>query len=66
MGRPAVVALADWTEQAINVIEKLARSQSMVTALISHLVHHFAPVVVVVAGYSLLLAIAAHFSRRDQ
>lgn len=32
MGRPAVVALADWTEQAINVIEKLARSQSTVTA----------------------------------
>lgn len=32
MGRPAGVALADWTEQAINVIEKLARSQSTVTA----------------------------------
>ena len=32
MGRPAVVALADWTEQAVNVIEQLAREQSTVTA----------------------------------
>ena len=32
MGRPAAITLADWTEQAINVIEKLARSQSTVTA----------------------------------
>ena len=37
----------------------------MVAALISHLVHQFAPVVVVVAGYLLLLAIAAITSRRD-
>lgn len=35
------------------------------TALISHLVHQFVPVVVVVAGYSLLLAYAAITSRRD-
>jgi len=32
MGRPAAVALSDWTEQAINVIERLARSQATVTA----------------------------------
>lgn len=35
------------------------------TALISHLVHQFAPVAFVVAGYLLLLAIAAITSRRD-
>lgn len=29
------------------------------------LIEHHAPVVVVVAGYLLLLAIATHFSRRD-
>ena len=32
MGRPAAVALADWTEQAINVIERLARTNGTVTA----------------------------------
>ena len=37
----------------------------MITALISHLVHQFAPVIIVVAGYLLLLAIAAITSRRD-
>ena len=32
MGRPAAVALSDWTEQAANVIERLAREQDTVTA----------------------------------
>ena len=32
MGRPAAVALSDWTEQAINVIERLARTNGTVTA----------------------------------
>ena len=32
MGRPAAVALSDWTEQAVSVIERLAREQSTVTA----------------------------------
>ena len=32
MGRPAAVALSDWTEQAVNVIERLAREQDTVTA----------------------------------
>lgn len=32
MGRPAAVALSDWTEAAVNVIERLAREQSTVTA----------------------------------
>ena len=35
------------------------------TALISHLVHQFVPVVVVVAGYSLLLAYAAFISKDE-
>ena len=35
------------------------------TALISHLAHQFVPVIIVVAGYLLLLAIAAITSRRD-
>jgi len=35
------------------------------TALISHLVHQFVPVIIVVAGYLLLLAIATYASRRD-
>lgn len=32
MGRPAAVALSDWTEQAVNVIERLAREHDTVTA----------------------------------
>lgn len=32
MGRPAVVALSDWTEQAVSVIERLAREHDTVTA----------------------------------
>ena len=32
MGRPAAVALSDWTEQAVNVIERLARENGTVTS----------------------------------
>ena len=32
MGRPAAVALSDWTEQAVSVIERLAREHGTVTA----------------------------------
>lgn len=32
MGRPAAVALSDWTEQAVSVIERLAREHDTVTA----------------------------------
>lgn len=32
MGRPAAVALSDWVEQAVNVIEALARRNGTVTA----------------------------------
>ena len=32
MGRPAAVALSDWTEQAVNVIERLAREHGTVTS----------------------------------
>ena len=32
MGRPAAVALSDWTEAAINVIERLAREHGTVTS----------------------------------
>ena len=32
MGRPAAVALSDWCEQAVNVIERLARENGTVTA----------------------------------
>ena len=32
MGRPAAVALSDWTEQAVNVIERLAREYGTVTS----------------------------------
>ena len=32
MGRPAAVALSDWTEQAVNVIERLARTNGTVTS----------------------------------
>lgn len=36
------------------------------TAILDHLFTQFVPVIVVVAGYLLLLAIAAITSRRDQ
>ena len=32
MGRPAAVALSDWCEQAVNVIERLAREHGTVTS----------------------------------
>ena len=32
MGRPAAVALSDWCEQAVNVIERLARENGTVTS----------------------------------
>lgn len=32
MGRPAALVDSDWCQQAVNVIEQLARSQSTVTA----------------------------------
>lgn len=32
MSRPAALVDADWLEQAVNVIERLARDQSTVTA----------------------------------
>lgn len=32
MGRPAAVALDDWCEQAVNVIERLAREHGTVTS----------------------------------
>lgn len=32
MGRPAAVALSDWVEVAVNVIEQLARDQKTVTS----------------------------------
>ena len=32
MGRPAAVALSDWTESAVNVIERLARENGRVSS----------------------------------